>query len=137
MNSRYGFQTPESLYIADTASVGLHHGIRCPVENDPGFSVLVTGTWRHIDGSEPAGLPPRFGLLLDRCEMAQLIGFATAQVAAADGPEASAAFMHAARAVFTDVFPGLQELVRAGRACCEAAFHTGGREHICGRKGQR
>lgn len=126
----YDFQPVTTAFEASNAGVSLVSERKCE-HGHPAFGLTFPGRWVGQQADEQPVAP--VSVIIARCTATHIVGSLTAFIAAAEGLEASLAFMDEARAAFNELGPAIRDLHSQGRLCCEAAFRTGGREHTCNR----
>jgi hypothetical protein len=130
----YDFQPVTVAFEASNAGVSLVSEKKCE-HGHPAFGLTFPGRWVGQGGDQQPEAP--VSVILARCTATHIAGSIAAFIAAAEGLEASVAFMDEARAAFNELGPAIRDLYNQGRLCCEAAFRTGGREHTCSQGGPR
>lgn len=125
----YTFNAPAPMqrFLATTGGSGLDHENACE-HGHPALSLHLVS-----DPAETgeAGAEEHLQVLLSQCFAPHLFGSVIAFVQANRGPDAADAFVSEMFDAYEKATKAILDIQAQGRACCEAAFRTGGREHTC------
>lgn len=126
---KYTFDTPEPAqqFLATRGGAGLHHEDHC-THGHPALSLHLIS-----EPKDPRDAPEHLQVLMAQCFAPQLFGSALAFVRAGRGPDAADTFVSEMFTAYEEATKAVLAIQAEGRACCEAAFNTRGREHTCGR----
>lgn len=125
----YVFDTPGHMpqFLVTHGSAGLEQTIPCAHDHAALSLHLI---------SDPAatgstGEEQHLQVLVPQCFAPHLFGSALAFVQASRGTDAADEFVKQLLDTYEQASETIRKAQEQGRACCEAAFRTGGREHTC------
>lgn len=118
---------PIDRFLATTGGAGLDYDSFC----EDGHPVLKLHLVSDLAGTGDTPADKHLQVLVAQCLAPHLFGSAIAFVRASRGSDAADAFVSAMFDAYEQATKTILDIQAQGRACCEAAFRTGGREHTC------